>query len=592
MSIKNDFSLKAVSDTGVVSVKSPKDAKFSESGKKREVGLFYFIWIGADSKQDTNYDNAKILKNLPDPATLGRKFTLDEWKEAGGEIKPGTFHFWDEPMFSYYNSGDKWVIERHIRMFSQAGVDYIVIDFTNGVFRDYIEYLEVLFAAADKYYKQGFNVPKIALMGNDDGPNTLNIVYERFYKKHPEYAHLFYHWNNHEKPVIFDNIAGYSKHATYIINTEEKLAMYNPELVDFFEIRDIAFPHETKVPYHNFPDVSEMFLYIDFRPEPKKVADKEGYSYINISVAEIEGTNASSSQWYTNTTDRTRSWDGKCNRNWLPGEEDSALYGYNFARQFDIALESGADNIFITGWNEWVAQIQPRSDGTFNLIDNADMNNSRDIEPMKGGYGDNYYLQLCHYIARFKGIDVAEVNAYNKNVDVADIAAWQDEKIPAYTGFADTVFDRDSFEAYKVSAKLVDTSGRNDLILTKACDDKENYYFYVKTTNDVAHFDKQNGMTLFLFAGEDEFAVNKSAIINGVMGVEKCTDGEWKLVGNAAFNVKANEMAIAVPKSVLGEETDEISFRWADNFNDDPQSFYTKGSTLPYGRMNLVYKTK
>ena len=98
-------------------------------------------------------------------------------------------------------------------------------------------------------------------------------------------------------------------------------------------------------------------------------------------------------------------------------------------------------------------------------------------------------------------------------------------------------------------------------------------------------------MTLFLFAGEDEFAVNKAAIENGVMAIEKCDDGVWNAVGSAAYNVSDNEMVVAVPKAVL-RDTTEIAFRWADNFNDDPQSFYTKGSTLPYGRMNLVYKAK
>ena len=34
-------------------------------------------------------------------------------------------------------------------------------------------------------------------------------------------------------------------------------------------------------------------------------------------------------------------------------------------------------------------------------MDAADIN-SRDIEPMNGGYGDNYYMQLCHYISKFK----------------------------------------------------------------------------------------------------------------------------------------------------------------------------------------------
>lgn len=593
--VKNDFTLSAVSDTGVVSVRSPKGARPSASGKKREVGLFYFIWIGADSKQDTNYNNAEILKRLPDPRTHEGRFTLEEWTKAGGGAKRGDFHFWDEPMFGFYNSGDEWVIERHIRMFVEAGVDYLVLDFTNGVFPDYIENLEVLFKCADKYYKQGFNVPKIALMAFDDGPRTVNTVYERFYSKHPEYSHLFYHWNGHEKPVIFDNIASYSKHANFQINTEEKLASYMEGVTDFFEIRDMAFPHETKVPYHNFPSESESFLYLDFRPEPKKVTDKEGMSYINISLSEIEATNAASSQWYKDTADRTRSWDGKCNRNWLTGEEDAAKYGYNFARQFEIALKEDPDNIFITGWNEWVAQLQVHDNGTINLIDNADMNNSRDIEPMKGGYSDNYYLQLCHYIARFKGLDSAAENGYRKEIDInGDLSDWQDGEIPAFTGFSDSIRDRDSFEAYKTQAKLTDSTGRNDLILAKACEDENNYYFYVAASDDITDYDKENGMTLFISTDSQagyNFAVNRTSLLRDGVAVEKNENGAWKQVGTAEYRVSGNEMAVALPKALLNAKvSSQIAFKWADNFTEDPASFYTRGSSLPYGRFNLVYK--
>ncbi len=590
--MNNGFSLKAVSDTGVVSLKSPNEAKASASGKKREVGLFYFIWLGADCKQETNYNNADILKNLPDPTAHEGKFTIEEWSRAGGGNERGQFHFWDEPMFGFYQSGDKWVVERHLRMFIQAGVDYLVLDFTNGVFPDYIENLEVLFACADKYYKQGFNVPKIALMAYDDSPRTVDIVYERFYLKHPEYSHLFYHWNGHEKPVIFDNIASYSKRADFIINTEEKLASYKQGVTDFFEIRDVAFPHETKPEYHNFPEVTDTFLYLDFRPQPKKVTDTQGYSYINISLSEIEQTNAASSQWYKNTGDRTRSWDGKCNRNWLEGEEDSALYGYNFARQFDIALDSQADNIFITGWNEWVAQVQIYSDNTIGFVDNADMNNSRDIEPMKGGYGDNYYIQLCHYIARFKELDTAKSNACTKTVKLnGDFSCWTDESIPAFKGYSDSVFDRESFEAYKASAPITDTSGRNDLILTKACDDKENFYFYLATTDDITDYQKQNAVTLFITAAQKEYAVNRTELSSQDMTVEIYENDEWKEIGCAKYFLCGKELALALPKKIFGDaQIDEIEFKWADNFTENRESLYTKGSTLPYGKMKLVYK--
>ena len=73
----------------------------------------------------------------------------------------------------------------------------------------------------------------------------------------------------------------------------------------------------------------------------------------------------------------------------------------------------------MTGWNEWVAQRQNATKpqiGKVNLVGRpmkavgdtyfVDVYNaefSRDADPMKGGYTDNYYLQLVANIRKFKG---------------------------------------------------------------------------------------------------------------------------------------------------------------------------------------------
>ena len=80
--------------------------------------------------------------------------------------------------------------------------------------------------------------------------------------------------------------------------------------------------------------------------------------------------------------------------------------GLNLAEQWERALKEDPHLIFITGWNEWIA-------GRFNefggirqpvmFVDQFDQEHSRDIEPMRGGHGDNYYYQMVSYIRRFKG---------------------------------------------------------------------------------------------------------------------------------------------------------------------------------------------
>ena len=47
--------------------------------------------------------------------------------------------------------------------------------------------------------------------------------------------------------------------------------------------------------------------------------------------------------------------------------------------------------------------MDPRGGHPIVFVDLADPNNSRDIEPMRGGFGDNYYMQLCEFIRQYKG---------------------------------------------------------------------------------------------------------------------------------------------------------------------------------------------
>jgi hypothetical protein len=82
--------------------------------------------------------------------------------------------------------------------------------------------------------------------------------------------------------------------------------------------------------------------------------------------------------------------------------------GLYFGQQWERGLEIDSQFLFITGWNEWVAQRfvrnegqdpfeflgQPLKAGGSFFVDAYNQEYSRDIEPMKGGYGDNYFYQM------------------------------------------------------------------------------------------------------------------------------------------------------------------------------------------------------
>ena len=64
------------------------------SAKERQVGLFYFLWLGEHGRTGP-YDVSKILAADPD---AGRKPDSPVW---GGH---GVYHHWGEPLYGYYFS--------------------------------------------------------------------------------------------------------------------------------------------------------------------------------------------------------------------------------------------------------------------------------------------------------------------------------------------------------------------------------------------------------------------------------------------------------------------------------------------------------
>ncbi len=96
---------------------SPEEVRPFQNDKY--VGIFYFAWL----KHIAAHDNSLILANNPNAMTTNAS---PPW---GGK---GAFHFWGEPLFGYYRSDDPWILRRHADLLSDAGVDFLVLDTTNG----------------------------------------------------------------------------------------------------------------------------------------------------------------------------------------------------------------------------------------------------------------------------------------------------------------------------------------------------------------------------------------------------------------------------------------------------------------------------
>lgn len=86
------------------------------------------------------------------------------------------------------------------------------------------------------------------------------------------------------------------------------------------------------------------------------------------------------------------------------GIENAHYYGVNFQQQWDYALETDPEFLFITGWNEWIMGRFETWQGSPNAFpDQYNDAYSRDCEPSKGELKDFYYYQLVSNIRKFKG---------------------------------------------------------------------------------------------------------------------------------------------------------------------------------------------
>ena len=549
----------------------------------KAVGVFYFLWLGSHGTERV-CDVTKIIKNDPNAAESG-----ESWMAAGGGDF-GEAHWWGESLFGYHTQSDEWVIDKDIQMLTDAGVDFLGVDCTNGF--TYTEKWMILLKVLDKYRRQGFNVPRVTPIVKAKPGATITALYQDIYLTHPEYRELWYCMNG--KPVMIAD-------KDYEELPEDCLAFFT-----------FIFPQWPREPYR-----ADGLPWMDFGlwTEDRKPAifgTEHTKTAMSVSLAQHCGTKAfSSSAFYGDTTNRTRSYHNGAN----DPAKDAYLYGYNFEEQFEYAYQCNPDIIFITGWNEWFAQRQrkwltmegqPHTDPII-LVDNADVNNSRDIQPMKGGYGDNYYMQMVCYIRKFKGTTVvnnrlnpaAQIKPVSINIQ-SDPSQW-DKVEWFYQDYVSDIEPRDAI-GYG-SIHYTDNSGRNDISTVKLANDSQNLYVYVQTVDGIVGMGQEHCLSMFIRTGNKDnatwygydFVVNRLPALENKMAVEKYTAEGWKEVAEAPYLLRENKLQFEIPLAVLGLQADcvSIQFKIADNYRqeDGIYSFYLHGDAAPYGRLNYVYSS-
>jgi len=521
------------------------------------VGIFYFLWLG-QHHTDGPYDITRILARDPDAL---KNPSSPLWGPQHH------FHHWGEPLFGYYLSNDAWVIAKHAQMLSDAGVDVIIFDVTNQV-----TYAKVYLKLCEVYAelrRHGWRTPQIAFLCPFWDPGkVVSELHATLYK--PErYPDLWFRWK--DRPLILAD--------------KDKVA---PECREFFTFR------KPQPDYFAGPTGPDQWGWLEIHPQ---------HAFYNMAgkpeqVAVGVGQNASGKRLCAFSEKNTygRSWhDGKKDE-----RPDAVLHGLNVAEQWERALKVDPEFIFITGWNEWIAGRFDELAGVrmpVMFVDQFDQEHSRDIEPMKGGHGDNYYYQMASFIRRYKGArPQTPVSPGPIRVDgrLEDWAAVQPE-------FRDTIGDpmRRQHPGWGSAGPYADASGRNDLVLAKVSHDAQQLYFYIRTRRAMTPRTDPNWMVLYLDTDRNastgwlgyDHVVNRIPPGEAAATLERHSGGyRWSSPVEVPYRVAGNEMELSIPLGALGIASlpDAIDFKWADNIPPSGQAvdFTLHGDAAPNDRFN------
>ena len=534
----------------------------------KTVGIFYFLWIdSADNKApwtDGPYDVTKILERLPEEDRNNPETSKSElWAPHS------VMHFWGEPLFGYYSAFDPWVLRRHVQLLADAGIDFLVFDTTN-----YLTYPEQVRALCDVMLQiraEGGKTPQITFMLNTRAKDAANNLWDEVYSTH-KYDELFFQLEG--KPLLIGDPAEI---------TDKKLC-------DALTLRKAHWPFQminTEKAWHWEAAYPQPYGYANDPNKPEQV---------NVSVAQnLSRQPDAHVQNMSSRLARGRSFcDGKI-------EEDLATdEGRNFVEQWKRAYELDPPYVMITGWNEWIAGRWDYGDGRGVFVDQYNREYSRDIEPMKGGHLDAYYLQMIQGIRRYKGVVSIPKTQVGKTIAIdGSFTQWNDVETVLNDWIGETT--KRDFRG-QGGTHYVNETGRNDFVEFKATRDSENFYFYAKTVAPI-----QPALPDNLCLMIDVDANLQTGFIGGDFLIGQTYDGSetslayfagsnpeewnWNQSGKVAYKTENNELMIAVPYKALGLDAsnvsfDNISFKWLDNVSGKvtPAELYTMGDVAPESR--------
>lgn len=612
---------------------------------KRIVGMFYITWHGAGLaklKPPYKANVTEVLESSPEAR-------LDAVHPAWTE---GSYH-WGEPEMGYFLSQDEYVIRKDMSMLADAGVDVLVMDVTNAV--RYWDEWEVLFTTMQRMKKEGNKVPKFCFWAFN-GPviTVVQDLYDKVYKEN-KYTDLWFYWNDkplllyNSKPTFDANGGGVKNpnphydpkaatdtahpHYNDSYYTQEFYTDYTREVKDFFTLRTMWWGYYEWAGERFVGTENNWSFGYDMHDDRVGALPPDSLvSCYNGVQEEFAVTPAQHPISVVGKSWTRENKEPKLNERDLPEPtyvpwlgktvDNPSAYGIYFQERWEEALKCDPQFLYLNDWNEWTAgKYQSGKDPGGNLpgpteflnrknpfyfVDQYNSEFNRTMQPMKGGYTDNYYMQMAQNIRRYKGIrPIPE----NKGLSKIKVNGSFDDWKGFDTFYRDTKGDvthRD--HAGYGGTNYVNSSGRNDIVGSKIAVDKDNLYFYVETADALTSCSDPNWMLLLIDADKNsstgwfgyDYLINKNVIDEETTELTRYNPvtQTWESVSRLKFKVKDNKMELAIPRELLNLSGSSFvfDFKWSDNPADlnDPISLCVNGDTAPNRRFNYrcIWKLK
>ncbi len=602
-----------------------------KEGQRRVVGIFYIAWHSdrrATLKSPYAADVSKVLAGDPN-ARLDAKHPL--WTE-------GSYH-WGEPETGYFLSKDEYVIRKDMSMLADAGVDVLVMDVTNAV--RYWDEWDVIFPVMQKMKAEGNKVPSFCFWAFN-GPviTVVQDLYDKIYQV-GKYKDLWFYWDG--KPLLLYNgnpSVDANRKGTPNPNphydpaaktdtshphygdpgyTEEFYKDYTQEVKDFFTLRTMWWGYY-KWAGKRFIGTEDnwSFGYDLGNDRVKAMAHDDLVSTHNGMKEEAAVTPAQHPSSLVGKSWTREHGEPELNEYDLPVPthvpwldktvENPEGYGIYFQERWDEALEADPQFLYINDWNEWTAGKYHPNEGqtfpfmrrasTYRFIDQYNAEFNRCIQPMKGGYTDNYYMQMAQNIRRYKGVrPMPELRGIHRIEIDGAFVDWDTVKVEYRDTVGDT-FHRD-YPGYG-GLHYKNDSGRNDIVTGKVAVDDYNVCFYVETNGALTPHTGNNWMLLLIDADRNhdtgwygyDYLVNKQVVSETTTTLMRYApnlpDNPWAEQARLEYCYTGKSLEVAVPRELIGLKGDAFTFdfHWCDNPADlkDPISLCGNGDSAPNRR--------